>query len=32
MTTLNLPLAPDTFELYMAEVNRFALLSRAEEQ
>lgn len=31
MSTLNLPITTDTFEQYMAEVNRFSLLSAEEE-
>jgi len=31
MSSLNLPVVTDTFEHYMAQINRFALLSREEE-
>ncbi|NIQ96134.1 MAG: RNA polymerase sigma factor RpoH [Desulfuromonadales bacterium] len=31
MSTLNLPVATDSFEHYMTQINRFALLSRREE-
>ncbi len=32
MNTFNLPVASDSFDHYMAQVNRFALLTREEEQ